>query len=96
MADIEIDFEKMYRASAYLSSRAYMFSNIRRTVGLSRWKLPEDIKKQKNIGKRMEDVMKQLQAAEQLMSEMKTVTNSCISQYMKAENRNTNNANKFI
>lgn len=96
MADINIDFEKMYRASAYLSSRAYMFSNIRRAVGLSRWKLPEDIRKQKNIGERMEEIMKQLQTAEQLMNEMKTVTNSCISQYMKAESKNAGNADKFL
>lgn len=96
MTDIYINFEKIHRASSYLSSKSYLFFSIRRTVGLSRWKLPDKVKKQKNVENRIEEIMRQLQIAEQLMNEMKTVTNSCISQYMNAENVNTDNANKFI
>ena len=96
MAEINIDFDKMYQASVYLSSKAYLFSGVRRTVGLSRWKLPENVKEQKNIEERINRVLKQLQLAEQLMTDMKTVTNGCIAQYMQAEEKNNKNANKFI
>lgn len=96
MAEINIDFKKMHNASAGLSAKEYMFSNIRRTTSLLRWKLPEEIKKRRDIDRRLETVLSQIQIAEQLMHEIKTTTNSCISQYMQAENSITGNANKFM
>ena len=96
MAEINIDLKKMRNASARLSSNEYMFSNIRRTTSLLRWKLPEEIKKRRDIDGRMEAVLRQIQIAEQLMHEIKTTTNSCISQYMQSENSITNNADRFM
>ena len=96
MADINIDLKKMRNASAKLAAKEYMFSNVRRTVSLSRWKLPEEIKQKKEISKRIEQVLKQLQKAEQMMHEIKTTTNSSISQYMQMENGLTENAKKFL
>ena len=95
MAEINIDLKKMHNASAKLSSKEYMFSNIRRTTSLLRWKLPEEIKKRRDIDRRLENVLRQIQIAEQLMHEIKTTTNSCILQYMQAENSITSNAEKF-
>lgn len=96
MADINIDLKKMHNASAKLAAKEYMFSNIRRTLGLIRWKLPEELKTKKDIEKRINNVLKQVQVAEQLMHEIKTTTNSCISQYVQAENKNSANAKKFL
>ena len=96
MSDINIDLRKMRNASAKLATKEYMFSNLRRTMGLIRWKLPEEIKQKKEIDKRIEKILKQIQTAEELMHDIKTTTNSCISQYAQAENRLTENANKFI
>lgn len=95
MAGVNIDLKKMHNASVRLSSKEYMFSNIRRTTSLLQWKLPEKIKKRRDIDRRMETVLKQIQVAEQLMREIKTTTNSCITQYMMAENNITSNADKF-
>lgn len=95
MAEVNIDFKKLHNASAGLSSKEYMFSNIRRTTSLLRWKLPDEIKKRRNIDGRLETVLKQIQIAEELMHEIKTITNSCIIQYLQAENSITSNANKF-
>lgn len=96
MAEVNIDLRKMHNASARLSSKEYMFSNIRRTTSLLRWKLPEEIKTRRDIDRRLEAVLSQIQIAEELMHEIKTTTNSCIIQYMQAENNITSNADKFI
>ena len=95
MAEINIDFKKLQNASSKLSSKEYMFSNIRRTTSLLRWKLPEEIKTRRDIDKRIETVLRQIQIAEQLMHEIKITTNSCISQYMQAESSISRNANRF-
>ena len=95
MADINIDLKKMHDASAKLASKEYMFSNIRRSVGLIRWKLPEELKKKKGIEKRIENVIQQLQIAERIMHEVKTTTNGCISQYVQADRNLNDNAKKF-
>lgn len=96
MADIHVDLDKMQQAVTYLSSKAYIVSTARRTVGLLRWKIPEDIRTQHNIENRLEEVTNQLLRAEQLMQEMKTVMNSCMTQYKTMENKLNENAKNFL
>ena len=96
MAYVNIDLKKMHNASAKLATKEYLFSNVRRTVGLIRWKLPDELRQKKDIERRINNVLKQVQMAEQLMHEIKTTTNSCISQYVQAENHNNDNAKKFL
>lgn len=95
MAEVNINLKKLHNASTMFSSKEYAFTNIRRTTNLLRWKLPEDVTKRKDIGRRLETVLQQIKAAEQLMHEIKTTTNSCILQYVQAENKITSNAEKL-
>ena len=95
MVKIDINLKKLQNASAVFSSKEYVFTNIRRKTKLLQWKIPENIKKKKDIGRRLEAVSQQILIAQQLMHEIKTTTSSCILQYAQAENSVTSNAAKL-
>lgn len=95
MAKIYINTKKIRNANCDVPSIASKVSGARRSVGIMKGKVAEEIAAQRQIRQRLDNMCREMDALERQINELCRVTGSCVAQYEAAENTNSRNAEMF-
>lgn len=95
MSHIKIDMKKIRSANSTLPSIGMTVGEVKRGMGMMRWRIPEEIQNENQIKQRIVDVINEIGKLEEQINEVYKVTNNCVSQYLNAEEKNSVNADKF-
>lgn len=96
MADIKIDLKRITDANSGMPGMISQVEGARRSVGLMRWRIPEEIQTTCDIKKRLDSVVADMQRAEKLLEDIKRVVGSGITFYSESDARAKNAAEKFL
>ncbi len=95
MSQIYINLSEVRNANYEMPSLASKADNAKRAVGLMRYRIPTDVAERYNIKQRLGDVYLEISKIEAKIDELYAVTNSCVEQYARAEQINSNNIDAF-
>ncbi len=96
MSTIKIDIKSVRTSNYTLPAELAKISGVKRSIGLLKWRVPEEVQNEKEIKKRMEELNKQLEVAERELQDIYDVVNCCLIQYSDTEKNLSNNADLFV
>lgn len=92
---LKFDIKRVRSANYALPNQLAKIAGIKRGIGLLRWRIPEQIRSKKDIGRRINNIYQQLAEIERDINKIYDVTNQSLYQYSNMEEKNTSNANRF-
>lgn len=95
MAEIKIDLKKVRNANHDLPPMMSNLSERRRYLGRLKGRIPSEIQGRRDIGGRLDSVLREMDRAERQLGEVYRVTGSAVTQYRNMETNLTANAARF-
>lgn len=95
MSKIYVNTKQIRNINCDVPNIVSKVSSTRRTLGMLKGKITEDIAARKQIKQRLDNMYREMDALEKQINELYRFTNSCIVQYEETENRNSRNAEMF-
>lgn len=96
MSRIQIDLSTIRSANYEMPHISSKVNNAKRSIGILKWRIPDDIAGYYNIRQRMENVYVEVNQLENKINALYDIINSCVIQYENTENENDHNANMFL
>ena len=96
MSRIQIDLSAVRSANYNVPNISSKVNNTKRSVGILKWRIPDEIAGRYNIRQRMEKVYTDIDQLENKINALHDITSSCVLQYESVENENNRNADMFI
>ncbi|MBD5532358.1 MAG: hypothetical protein HDQ98_09175 [Lachnospiraceae bacterium] len=85
MAAIKIDMKRVRDANDHLPSMLSVLSEQRMYIQMRRRGIPPEIQGRRHIGERLNDILRELDRAEQQLKEIYSETENAVIQYTKME-----------
>ncbi len=95
MSRIYVNISEIRNANYGMPSLSSKADNVKRAVGLMRYRVIAEVAARYSIKERLNDVYREIGKIEEKMDEMYAVTNSCVEQYDQTERENSHNIDQF-
>ncbi len=95
MARIDIDVNTVKNANYAVPQMVSGVSNIKRSIGLLKWRIDPEIMNRRNVRDKIENIIKELGTAEKELNDTYVVTEDILGQYLESEQTLSVFANKF-
>ena len=95
MARIDIDVNTVKNANYAVPQMVSGVSNIKRSIGLLKWRIDPEIMNRRNVRDKIENIIRELGTAEKELNDTYVVTEDILGQYLESEQTLSAFANKF-
>lgn len=94
--NLKINLTEVRENNHQLPSMITRVSGVKRGIGMIRWRIPSQLQQEKEIGRRIEKVHRDMDILIDEMTRMYEVVNRSLDMYERTEKENDKNASQFI